>query len=126
MRAICVYSYTQMNIRPKGKQAAKLRKRKFDLLDSLQLPPDALPGSLALTHRRCGKASCHCATGEGHPVWTLTFMVEGKKRVERIPEEWVEEVRRHVEEGRRFKAAAAEIMAANAQLLALWRKERKK
>jgi hypothetical protein len=36
----------------------------------------------------------------------------------------VEDVRRRVDDGRRFKAAVAEILAANAQLLALWRKER--
>jgi hypothetical protein len=114
-----------MDIQPKGEHAARLRKRKHDLLRALTLPPDALPGSLALTHRRCGKPTCHCAKGEGHPVWTLTFMLEGKKRVERIPDEWVEQVRRRVEQGRRFKEAVAEVMAANAQLLALWRKQRK-
>jgi hypothetical protein len=82
-----------------------------------------LPGSLAETHRRCGKATCHCATGEGHPVWSLTFMVEGQKRVERIPTAWVAEVQRRVDAGREFKAAVAEVLAANAQLLALWRRQ---
>ena len=51
-------------------------------------------------------------------------MVLGKKRVERIPDEWVELVRERVEAGRKFKEAVAEVFAANAQLLALWRKER--
>jgi len=114
-----------MKIRPKGEEAARLRKSKFALLDSLRIEPDALPGSLALTHRRCGKPTCHCAKGQGHPVWSLTFMAEGKKRVERIPEEWVQYVRQRVEEGRQFKEAVAEILAANARLLALWRKEQK-
>ncbi len=52
-------------------------------------------------------------------------MVGGKKRVERIPNEWVEEVQRLVEAGREFKDAVAEVFAANAQLLALWRKQRR-
>ena len=26
-------------------------------------------------------------------MWSLTFMVGGKKRVERIPEEWVDQIR---------------------------------
>jgi hypothetical protein len=55
----------------------------------------------------------------------LTFMVNGKKRVERIPTDWAEEVRRRVEAGREFKQAVSEVMAANAQLLALRRLERK-
>jgi len=119
-----VYYYAQMNIQPKGAVANQLRLRKRWLLADLAIPPDGLPGSLALTHRRCGKPNCHCASGEGHPVWSLTFMVQGNKRVERIPDEWIATVRERVEAGRKFKEAVAEIFAANAQLLALWRKER--
>jgi hypothetical protein len=107
----------------KGDVAARLRQRKYALLRRLQIPPDALPGSLALTHRRCGTPTCHCAQGEGHPLWSLTFMVNGKKRVERIPDEWVEQIRPLVEQGREFKDAVAEVFAANAQLLALRRRQ---
>ena len=107
----------------KGDPAARLRQRKHALLRGLQIPPDALPGSLALTHRRCGKPTCRCAEGAGHPIWSLTFMVDGQKRVERIPEQWVEQIRPRVEQGRAFKDAVAEIFAANAQLLALWRQQ---
>ncbi len=53
-------------------------------------------------------------------------MVNGKKRVERIPDEWVEELRSLVEAGREFKSAVAEVFAANAQLLVLRRKEYQK
>lgn len=118
-----MYNYTQMHIQPKGPRAARLRQRKFALARRFQIPADLLPGSLAQTRRRCGKPTCHCARGEGHPIWYLTFMVAGQKRVEWIPEAWVEEVRRRVEAGRTFKQALAEVMAANAQLLALWRRQ---
>jgi Family of unknown function (DUF6788) len=113
-------------INPKGRRAALLRRRKRQLLARARLPPEGLPGSLALTHRRCGKASCHCAEGRGHPVWSLTFMLQGRKRVERIPEEWVEWVRRRVESGRKFKEAVGEVLAINAQLLALGRKQQRR
>ena len=53
-------------------------------------------------------------------------MAGGKKQVERIPNEWVEEVQRLVDAGREFKEAVAEVFAANAQLLALWRKQRRR
>lgn len=106
-----------------GQAAARLRQRKHILLHRLQIPPDALPGSLALTHRRCGTPTCHCAQGPGHPLWSLTFMVHGKKRVERIPDSWVEQIRPLVEQGREFKEAVAEVFAANAQLLALRRRQ---
>jgi len=111
-------------IEPKGTRAAGLRKRRFDLVQKLRLPAEALPGSLALTHGRCGKATCHCAEGKGHGSWSLTFMVRGKKRVERIPEEWVEEVRRRVDQGREFREALSEVLTANAELLVLARRQR--
>ncbi len=107
----------------KGSTAARLRQRKHELVGRFGIPADGLAGSLALTRRRCGKANCRCAQGEGHPQWSLTFMVDGEKRVEWIPEEWVEEIRPLVEQGREFKQAVAKVLATNAELLALWRKE---
>ncbi|HEY2546809.1 MAG TPA: DUF6788 family protein [Candidatus Acidoferrum sp.] len=108
----------------RGEAAARLRQRKYALLRRFSIPPEALPGSLALTHRRCGSPSCHCARDpKGHPLWSLTFMVNGKKRVERIPDEWVEQIRPLVEQGREFKDAVAEVLAANAQLLTMYRQQ---
>lgn len=109
---------------PKGRRARSLRQRRFDLLRELRIPAQALPGSLALTHGRCGKKSCHCAAGEGHAGWSLTFMAGGKKRVERIPEQWLEEVRRRVDQGREFKEALSEVLVTNAELLVLSRRQR--
>ena len=100
-----------------------LRKRQRQLLSGLKLPPDALPGSLALTHRRCGKPSCHCAHGQGHPLWSLTFMAQGVKRVEHIAQTSVDVVRQRVDQGRRFKESVAELLVLNAELLVLERKQ---
>ena len=113
-----------MKIQPKGPEAAQLRQRKFQILRTLKIPEDALPGSLSLSHRRCGKPTCRCASGPGHPLWSLTFMVDGRKRVERVPDDWVDQVRRQVEAGRELKQTVAEFLAANAQLLTLWRRQR--
>jgi hypothetical protein len=105
----------------KGDQAARLRQRKYELVRRFEIPENILGGSLSLTHRRCAKPTCHCASGKGHPGWSLTFMVNGKKRVERIPDEWVEKIRPLVEEGRVLKKAISEVCALNAQLLILQR-----
>jgi hypothetical protein len=115
-----------MRDEPKGPQASRLRQRKFELVRRFQLPDDLLPGSLAQSHLRCGKPTCHCADGPGHPVWSLTFMVSGKKHVQHIPKDWVEDVRRRVEAGREFQDALREVLAANAQLLVLARQQRRK
>jgi uncharacterized protein DUF6788 len=84
-----------------------------------------LPGSLALSHRRCGSPTCHCHTdAHGHPSWTLTFMAAGRKRVVHVPTETVEDVRARVETGQAFKRAVAEVLAINAQLMVLDRHAR--
>ena len=125
VNSACNYTSSMKPPKPKGPQAARLRQRKHALLTGLALPPDALPGSLALTHRRCGKPTCHCAQGEGHPLWSLTFMVDGKKRVEWIPAAWVADVQRRVAAGRAFTDAVAEVLTANARLLVLDRHQRR-
>lgn len=112
-----------MEIEPKGAEAARLRQRKFALLRQFPFPQELLPGSLSVSHTRCGKPTCRCAKGEGHAAWSLTFMAAGKKRVERIPKQWVDDVRRRVEAGRAFQDALREVLTANAELLVLWRKQ---
>ena len=108
---------------PKGPQAARWRQRKFDLLRRVSVPSDVLPGSLSVSRTRCGKPSCHCAQGQGHEAWTFTFMSHGKRRVERLPKEWIDEVRRRVEAGHQFQNAVREILTANAELLILARQQ---
>ena len=53
-------------------------------------------------------------------------MVQGQKRVQHIPKDWVEDVGRRVQAGREFQEAVREVLAANAQLLVLARKQRRK
>jgi hypothetical protein len=102
-----------------------LDRRRQQLVRTLALPPDGLPGSLALSHRRCGSPTCHCHTDpQGHPSWTLTFMTEGRKRVVHVPTETVDVVRARVDLGNAFKAAVAELLAINAQLMVLDRQAR--
>jgi hypothetical protein len=51
-------------------------------------------------------------------------MVGGKRHAQRIPKEWVEEVQKRVKAGRKFQDAVREVLAYNAQLLVLARKQR--
>jgi hypothetical protein len=109
-----------MRSRPLRPIRHALDTRRQHLLAQLALPPDGLPGSLALSHRRCGSATCHCHTDpQGHPSWTLTFMADGRKRVVHVPTDLVHEVRARVETGNAFKSAVAELLAINAELMVL-------
>jgi len=112
--------------RARGARAARLRQRKYALLEDYQIPDDLLPGSLVRSETRCGKPTCHCAEGPGHAAWSLTFMLKGRKRVERIPAAWAAQVQRQVAAGRAFQDAVREVLAANAQLLVLARRQRRR
>jgi hypothetical protein len=120
---LCKYLY-KLKIAPKGPLASRLRQRKFALLRQFPIPDDLLPGSLVPNYTRCGKPSCHCVKGKGHEAWSLVFMAGGKRHAQRIPKEWVEEVQKQVDAGRKFQDAVREVLAANAQLLVLARKQR--
>lgn len=113
-------------IDPKGQQALAIVAKKKSRLRKIRVPQEALPGSLALIHRKCGTKTCHCAEGKGHPLWLLTYMRDGQKRVERIPEEWVAYVRQQVEEAREFKEDLNQVFLANAELLVLLRKQKQR
>ena len=125
------YSYHKMYgayAQTRGPQAARLRQRKAQILRRFPIPDDLLPGSLSRSDLRCGKPTCHCARPKdpGHPVWTLTFMVDGKKRTLHIPHDMVEEVQQRVAAGREFQQAVREVLTANAELLVLARKQGKR
>ena len=102
-----------------------MRQRKYAVAAPYEIPEDLLPGSLVRAETRCGKPTCRCAQGPGHPAWSLTFMLRGRKRVERIPADWAEEVQRQVQAGRAFQDAVRDVLAANAQLLVLARQQRR-
>jgi len=99
-----------------------LEARRSQLLAALRLPAQGMPGSLAEVRGECRSPGCHCHRGEPHLSWILTYMVEGKKTVEYVPAELLEEVRVHVHEGNSYKSEVAELMAINAQLLFLARR----
>ena len=111
---------------PRTPRASRLRQRKFEIIRHLPQLVDQLPGTLTLSYTRCGKPTCRCARGEGHPAWSLTYMLRGERHVDRIPAEWAEEVQHRVCAGREFQDAVREVLAANAQLLRLARQQEKK
>jgi hypothetical protein len=111
---------------PRTRLALRLRQRKFEILRGLPRLADQLPGVLTRSYTRCGKPNCRCVRGKGHRAFSLTYMIDGKRHVDRVPVEWAEEVRRRVEAGRKFRHAVRKVLAANAQLLMLARQQEKK
>jgi len=109
----------------KGVTASQLRRRRHVLAARFAIPAELLGGSLKQVTRRCGKPACRCASGEGHPMWTLTYSIDGRRRVEFLPDAAVALAKPLAEEGRAYRDALHEILAINAQLVSLWRKEQR-
>jgi hypothetical protein len=83
--------------------------------------------SLGCVKRRCGKASCRCATGEGHPSWRLTWKGKDQKTVTvYVPVEMLDEVREWVRNHRALKKLVAEISAAQLQQVRLYVREKRR
>ena len=78
-------------------------------------------GSLGTVYRRCGKPTCHCATGgEKHgPVFYLTRGEHGHTRNIYVPEELRDEVAAGVAAYRRYRELGQEIAQSNARRLGL-------
>jgi len=109
----------------KNQEATKLRRRKFQLVRRFGLPENALGGHLSQTRRRCGKPTCHCVEGKGHPVWTLSYSRWGKKHVETLPADLAADLLPLVEQGRAVREAVMEVLAINLRLLHLWRQQQR-
>lgn len=79
--------------------------------------PRMLPGSLITLRRKCGKASCHCATGVAHETPALSYSVGGKTKMLTLSAEEVPAVAKAV---KRYRKAVGELEAeARVELEAL-------
>ncbi|HTW97723.1 MAG TPA: DUF6788 family protein [Acidimicrobiales bacterium] len=68
-----------------------------------------LRGSLVSFRRRCGKPTCHCASGEGHKSPALTYTEGGRTKTLTLRSSELEEVRVALA---RYEQARAELEAA--------------
>lgn len=68
--------------------------------------PRVLPGSLITLRRKCGKASCHCATGSPHETPALSYSVAGRTKMLTLRPEEVPAVARAVS---RYRKAVTDL-----------------
>ncbi len=98
------------------------------LIDELAaLSEKMLWGSLGAVYRRCGRANCHCTTGEKHgPVFYLTRNQNGRTRNIYVPPELHDEVAAGVSAYRRYRELGQQIAEANARQRGLGKKRRRR
>jgi len=66
-------------------------------------------GTLLVRRRKCGKANCHCAHGEGHESLFLVISEDGRTRQLFVPKDWESRVRLWVEDYHRVRELMEEI-----------------
>ena len=88
-------------------QAKRLLARREALASGLPPLEEMVRGSLVTRYRRCGKASCHCATTEGHsraPYLVVTLQA-GKTEQILLSKEMLPVARRYLDNYNRWWAA---------------------
>ena len=75
-------------------------------------------GSLVEQMRRCGKATCQCATGSGHGPYAYIAPRRGRRGMRYVPAALLPRVRTALRHGEQVEAVLAEISAINTELLA--------
>lgn len=93
-------------LRQKLIQLYQTQGTKDDLVLFLSNYP-LIKGTVYPLRRKCSKPYCRCARGALHETIVLTASVGGKTRLWTIPTEHVFEIRRKVENYRRYRRARA-------------------
>ena len=68
-----------------------------------------LRGTLSVRSRKCGKATCHCASGELHASLYLIQSHDGKPRQLCIPKPWEPRVRQAVNDYQEMRRLIEEV-----------------
>ena len=96
-----------MKARRSSSRVAKVRQQ-FQALARL-LPMVA--GSLVGQYVTCGKPGCRCRRGQKHgPLYYLYWKEQGRSRSLYVPRERVSELRRQIQNYRRFQAELAGLL----------------
>lgn len=112
-------SFSYKTVRHMAKHTPKQIQQRIDTL-LRTLPPfhEVLRGSLLKRSVRCGKPSCRCAEGPGHPVTYLSVTFAGGRTEQvTVPKNLVPLVRRWVSNYRRWLRVMERVSAMNRDLL---------
>ena len=91
------------------KHPTLIRRMRDSRVRQLVARGPVLAGSLVQIAKHCGRAGCHCQTGDKHVGWYLTRSVAGKTQTTYVPQDMLKEVQGWIAEHRRIKELIAEI-----------------
>ncbi len=96
----------------------ELEQRRRELVAEAPQLAETIRGSLFVRTRRCGRATCHCATGDGHATTYLSVALGAGKNVQvTVPEELVPVVQRWADNYSHLWRVLEEVSALNREML---------
>lgn len=105
---------------PPTESPAALLRRRHTVPKTLPPLEEVLRGSLLQREIRCGKPTCHCATGAGHPIVYVTVTFPGGRTQQvTVPPDLARTVRRWIGNYGRWWQAIEAVSALNRRLLQL-------
>lgn len=103
---------------PRAKSPAALLRRRHTIPTILPPLEDVLRGSLLRREIRCGKPTCRCATGAGHPIVYVTVTFPGGRTQQvTVPPDLARTVQRWIDNYGRWWQAIEDVSAINRRLL---------
>lgn len=94
----------------------ELKERKAQILRSLPSMDHVIRGSLFKRPIKCGKAHCHCATGDGHMSLYLSSFYHGHTGMDYVPAAWESWMREGIENYGVIQELLAELTELNLEL----------
>ena len=86
-----------------------VERRARSRLTQLLSQRGVIRGTLLVRKRKCGKANCRCARGEGHESLFLVISENGRTRQLFVPKDWESRVRLWVEDYHRARKLMEEV-----------------
>ena len=88
------------------KKLCDLEKQRQETVSELLGCTELLRGSFATVYTKCGKDTCRCKDGKGHPHSRITWNEKGQGYTRKIPKDeipWILEVTEHYRKFRLLK-----------------------
>lgn len=105
---------------PPSQPPASLLLRRAKISKALPPLEEVLRGSFLQREIRCGKPTCRCAKGAGHPILYLTVTFPGGRTQQvTVPRDLARTVQLWIRNYRRWWEAIEEVSAINRRLLQL-------
>ncbi len=107
------------NIKEIKKDLLKVEKERSRILAELLSVRSMLRGSYAVVLTKCGKDTCRCKEGKGHPHARITWTEKGKGTTRKVPSDqipWVQDVTENYQHFRSLRRKLVRLEAKSKKL----------